>query len=98
MVLTLLRIGGLSRGRQSNELAHLPVTGHRLLPVRGTVRDRHYSYAWLVAPVRWLGALTMAIVILSIYMVIDCYADRVEEDRLRDLQRRVVELEQQVKR
>lgn len=40
----------------------------------------------------------MAIVILSIYMVIDCYADRVEEDRLRDLQRRVVELEQQVKR
>lgn len=46
----------------------------------------------------WLGALTMAIVILSIYVVIDCYADRVEEDRLRDLQRRVVELEQQVKR
>lgn len=42
----------------------------------------------------FLTALTMAVVVLVMYAMIDLYVDRQSEHELRDLQRRVGQLEQ----
>ena len=42
----------------------------------------------------WLAALTMAVVILVFFMLIDMYAGWRDMHHIRDLQRRVGELEQ----
>jgi hypothetical protein len=46
----------------------------------------------------FLAGLTLVILILVMYMVIDMYVDNRDEHHMRDLQRRVGELEQRVNR